>query len=474
MGRVTSQLDPLEDGPIVHPLALAPSPPFVVPRRRIGPLVAAALVWTLVFANAALIVWLWVHGGNLTVHTTGDLLTSLARLTGLLGAYLALLQVLLLARLPWLERVMGFDRLTVWHRWNGHACLDLILAHVVLSVWGYALLDKISLPAEISTMLGGGVYPGMITATVGTALLIFVVVSSVVIVRRRLSYEAWYVVHLSAYAGIALGWFHQIPTGNELVLDRLAANYWRGLYIATLALLLVFRLAAPVMNALRFRLRIAEVVPEGPGVVSLRITGRRLDRLHAEAGQFFLWRFLARGRWLMAHPFSLSESPSGNSLRITVKALGDHTSRMKELKPGTRVIAEGPFGVFTKHARRREKVVLIAGGIGITPVRALLEEMDGDVVVLYRVVSARDIVFFDELQSLARERGSRLELVVGDHATDDGGRLLSPEHLRELVPDIQERDVFVCGPPAMTAVIEKHLSDANVPSRHINVERFAL
>jgi predicted ferric reductase len=474
MGRVTSQLDPHADVPDVEPLALVPQPRNVGAHRRLGPFVAAGFIWALVFANAALIVWLWIHGGNLAVHTTGDLLTSLARLTGLLGAYLALLQVLLLARLPWLERVVGFDRLTVWHRWNGHACLDLILAHVVLSVWGYALLDKISLPAEVSTMLGGGIYPGMITATVGTALLIFVVVSSVVIVRRRLSYEAWYVVHLSAYAGIALGWFHQIPTGNELVLDRLAANYWRGLYIATLALLVIFRLAAPVANALRFRLRIAEVVPEGPGVVSLRITGRRLDRLHAEAGQFFLWRFLTRGRWLMAHPFSLSAAPKGDSLRITVKALGDHTSRMKDLRPGTRVVAEGPFGVFTKHERRREKVVLIAGGIGITPVRALLEELDGDVVVLYRVVSEQDLVFLDELQTLVRERGSRLELVVGDHATDEGGRLLSPEHLRQLVPDIEERDVFVCGPPAMTAVIEKHLRDAGVPSRHVNVERFAL
>jgi Predicted ferric reductase len=149
-------------------------------------------------------------------------LTSIARLTGLLSAYLALLQVILLARVPALERLVGFDRLTVWHRWNGHACLDLVLAHVVFSVWGYALLDKITIPKEISTMLGGGIYPGMITATIGTVLLIAVVVTSVVIVKRRLRYEWWYSVHLLAYAGIALAWFHQIPTGNELVLDTIA------------------------------------------------------------------------------------------------------------------------------------------------------------------------------------------------------------------------------------------------------------
>ena len=186
----------------------SPRAPSVARPRARRRLATSVAVWAFVAGNAAVMVWLWVHGGNLSDDlSTGELLTSLARITGLLGAYSALLQVLLLARLPPVERLFGFDRLTVWHRWNGHACLDLVLAHVVLSVWGYALLDKISVPKEVSTMLGGGIYPGMITATVGTALLIAVVVTSVVIVRRRLRYESWYAVHLLAYAGIALAWF---------------------------------------------------------------------------------------------------------------------------------------------------------------------------------------------------------------------------------------------------------------------------
>src|SRR5436190_15774827 len=236
----------------------------------------AAVVYALVASNAGVIVWLWVHGGNLDSADTADVFTSLGRLTGLLGAYLALVQVVLLARLPALDRSVGFDRLTVWHRWNGHLCIDLVIAHVVFTVWGYALMDRFTLSKEISTMLGGGVYPGMITATVGTAMLLAVVATSVVIVRRRLSYEWWYAVHLLAYAGIALSWFHEIPTGNELVLDRTAADYWRGLYLATIVVLVVFRLAVPALQAFRYRLRVVEVVDEGPRVVSLRIAGRNL------------------------------------------------------------------------------------------------------------------------------------------------------------------------------------------------------
>jgi predicted ferric reductase len=441
---------------------------------RLRRVVPALAVWLIVGVNGIAIVWLWVHGGNLHIHSNGDLLTSIARISGLLCAYLALVQVLLLARIPWLERATGFDRLSVWHRWNGHATLWLLLIHVVTSVWGYAMLDKLTVPSEISTMLTKGVYPGMITATIGTVLLIAVVVTSIVIVRRRLRYESWYAVHLLAYAGIALGWFHQIPTGNELVLSTVAADYWRSLYVATIAVIVIWRLALPAAKTLRHALRVSEIVHEAPGVVSVHISGRGLDRLRARPGHFFLWRFLSRGSWWTSHPFSLSAAPTDDALRITVKALGDHTGRMERIRPGTRVIAEGPLGVFTAAARKREKVLLIAGGIGITPVRALLEELDGDIVVIYRVVAESDIVFAEELEQIARERGTTLRYVVGDHATEEGAQLLSPAHLRDLVPDLAERDVFVCGPPAMIAHVEASVRSAGVSRRHLHVERFAL
>jgi predicted ferric reductase len=443
-------------------------------RRSLLRSAGLAGVWLVALGNAGAIFWLWAHGGNLHAKTTGEALTSVARITGLLSAYLALLQVVLLARLPALERLVGFDRLTVWHRWNGHATFDLVIAHVVFSVWGYALLDGYSIPKELSTMLGGGIYPGMITATVGTGLFVAVVGTSYVIARRRLPYEWWYAVHLLVYAGIALAWFHQIPTGNELVLDTAAADYWRALYLATLAVLVVFRLVAPAVGYARHRLRVAEVVTEGPGVVSVRIEGRRLERLRARPGQFFIWRFLTRGRWWGAHPFSLSAAPDGRSLRITVKALGDFTARLATVPVGTRVLAEGPFGVFTTDARRRDKVLLIAGGIGITPIRALLEDLRGDVIVLYRVVSAEELVLRDELRDLEAGGGFVMREVVGDHRTDEGKRLLTAAHLRELVPDLLEREVFLCGPPGLADLVKREVRRAGVERRHVHVERFAL
>src|SRR5262249_53508879 len=146
----------------------------------------------------------------------------------------------------------------------------------------------------------------------------------------------------------------------------------------------------------------------------------------------------------------------------TAKDLGNHSAAMDQLVPGTRVVAEGPFGVFTEASRHQEKVLLVAGGIGVTPIRALVEGMEGDIIVLYRVVSESDLIFTDELEQLAAERGITVVNVVGDHRTAEGRELLSPAHLRELVPDVVEREVYLCGPIAFIEVLESELRRAGV------------
>jgi predicted ferric reductase len=433
------------------------------------------LAWTVLAINAVVIVWLWLYdGGVSTVHGYGDLWTSIGRVTGLLSAYLALIQVLLLSRLPWLERNIGFDRLTVWHRLNGKVCLILVLAHVVFITIGYAAidLDKPSVWTEVSRILTN--YPSMVTATVGTVLMIAVVVTSLVIVRRRLRYESWYFVHLTVYAGLALAWFHQIPSGNDLTTNVAASTYWNALYVVTLALLIIFRLAVPAFHAFWYGLKVSDLVDEGAGVVSIHLAGRHLDHLHARAGQFFLWRFLTRGRWWSSHPFSLSQAPDGRSLRITVKNVGDFTREIGGVARGTRVIAEGPFGVFTAAVRRRERVLMIAGGIGITPIRAMFEEMTGDIVCIYRVIRESDLVLRGEIDRIARDRGLTVHYVVGDHTAPGGARLLSTEHLLEMVPDLVDREIFLCGPPVMMHFATKHLLAAGVPFKYIHTELFAL
>ena len=427
-------------------------------------------VSVLLVANAVVVVGLWWRQGGLSeVHDLAGLLTSLGRLTGLLGAFLALVELLLLARIPVLDAV-GLERMARWHRVNGSACLALIAAHTVLITAGYALADDVSLGREIDELLTR--YSGVLLATVALGLLVVVVATSVVAVRRRLSFRVWHALHVSAYLAIALGFSHQLATGHEFQGQPVAQAYWWALYAVTVAALVGLRIVLPVVRSLRHRLRIERVVPEAPGVISIEIGGVGLDRLRVLSGQSLHWRFLARGHWWETHPFSLSAAPDGRRLRITVKDVGDYTRRLASLPPGTRVIVEGPSGGLTSAARRRERVALIAGGVGIAPIRALLEDTPGEpgtIAVIYRAASEDDVLFRAELDELSRRRGAELHYVLGERRGDE---LLSAEHLQALVPDIASRDVYVCGPRSLTEAARTSLHRAGVSPRQIISEGF--
>lgn len=443
--------------------------------QRLSPALTAGAIGAIVLANGAAIVWMWLHGGGISgVHGRAEAFTSLGRITGLIGVYLALLQVLMLSRLAPLERLFGFDRLTVLHRINGKVCVSLIVAHAFLITLGYALAERISLGSELSRLLR--LYPGMVAALIGTVLMVAVVISSLIIVRRRMRYESWQFVHFLVYAGIALGYLHQIPTGNEFAAHPAQADYWISLYAVTLLILLLYRVALPLRSYFRHRLTVSSVTTPARGVTSIEVSGHDLDRLQAQPGQFMVWRFLTKGRWWQAHPFSLSAAPNDRRLRLTVKDVGDFTSRVGELQPGTKVAVEGPFGVLTSQAMRTEKAVLVAGGIGITPLRALFEELAGsvDVVLLYRAVSKRDLALRGELEAIAETPGATLHLLPGDHRRREGAKLLDPESLCSLVPDIAERDVFLCGPQEMMSHACASLAKLGVHEDQVHSERFAL
>jgi ferredoxin-NADP reductase len=219
-----------------------------------------------------------------------------------------------------------------------------------------------------------------------------------------------------------------------------------------------------------------QVVRETDDIVSIYVTGRRLDLLRAEAGQFFRWRFLTRRVWVQAHPFSLSAAPTSRMLRMTVKAVGDHTRALQHLRPGVRVIAEGPYGALTGVQRTRRRVLLIGAGIGITPMRALLEAMPGgpgDIALVFRGASSEGVVFQRELEELASRRQAVVHLVLGPRVTCCSRHdALSAKRLRTLVPDIGRRDVYLCGPPGVLEATREALRDTGVPRRRIHIERF--
>jgi predicted ferric reductase len=312
-------------------------------------------------------------------------------------------------------------------------------------------------------------------ALVSGGLFAAVAISSIKAARRKLSYETWYGIHLYAYLAIALGFLHQLFVGADFIHDPIAVGYWVSLYVASAALILVFRLGQPIWTSARHRLRVSHVVRETPGVFSIYMTGRKLDQLAVRSGQYFVWRFLTRDGWWRGHPFSISSAPNGEWLRITIKDLGDWSNMLQHLSVGTRVFIEGPYGVLTGARRTRPKVLLVAGGIGITPLRALLEALPakpGDMTLIYRARTLADIIFRDELDRLARARGAQVHYVIGRRRFDARDPL-DAESLERLVPDVRDRDVYICGPVPMMQRVEGALTRLGLARRQIHAERFA-
>jgi predicted ferric reductase len=402
----------------------------------------------------------------------GDWLTNAGRITGLLAGYGVVVLVALMARIPPLERGVGADKLARWHSMGGRYVVSLVVAHALLIIWGYAITGHTNVVHQTASLVL--TYPDVLMGTVGGLLLVGVGAVSARAARRRMRYETWYYLHFYTYLAVALAFSHQFATGADFMDNRPARVAWSALYAVTGAAILWYRFITPLRQALRHGLRVESVVAEGPGVVSVVLAGRQLDELRAEAGQFFRVRFLTKDLWWASNPYSLSAAVQPDRMRITVKDLGEHSAALHRLAPGVRVVAEGPYGAMTAARRTQTKVLLLAGGIGITPLRALLQTLPGrpgDLTLLYRAGEDRDVVFRDELTALARLRGATVHFLVG-HRRDLGYDPLSAPVLTANIPDLQQRDVYVCGPDGMTAAAVAALREAKVPRGQIHHETF--
>ena len=412
---------------------------------------------------------------QITTLTAGDfadpyaIITTLSRFFALTGSYLSIIGLLLIARIPPVENALGHDRLVVWHRKTMPYALYMITAHVLLVALGYAGSEGIVVGREVWEMVT--TYPWMLPAFAGFILLIMAGVTSYKSVRNQITYETWWVIHLYTYLGVALAFMHQILTGGMFIGHPLNRAYWIGLYIAVVIAIVTWRIAIPVIRSFKHRLRLSKIQVEGPGVVSLYISGVKLSELNAQGGQFFNWRFLTKDKWHESHPFSLSAAPTDTELRFTVKALGDSSSQIAAIPLGTRVVIEGPYGIFTRDmARQFKHVTLIGGGVGITPLRAIIDEIPEttSIDVLFRARSEVDLVLKQELDELSRSRHINVHYLVGSRSDYP----INEFTIKKYAPRFADSDVYVCGPESLIDDVINACKSAGIPKNRVHHEAF--
>jgi predicted ferric reductase len=423
--------------------------------------------------------WWVVDGGLRGFGGWPSGLISVGRLGGLLASLLLLVQVLLMARVPLLEAAFGQCRLARVHQRVGVLSFSLMLLHIVTTGIGHA--------AAAAHTRHGGPPVAILLAMAGALCLCMVVLTSIRAALRRTRYESWHLLHLYAYLGVGLALPHQLLIGHDFVASPMKTFFWWTAWASTAAAVLLCRVGLPLWRNARHQLRVESVVPELDNVVSVYVTGRRLDLLRGEPGQFFTWRFLGRPGWTQAHPYSLSAAPNGRSLRITVQVVGEGSASLASLQPGTRVLVGGPYGRLSPRARSRSGVALIGAGVGITPLRALAEGLDispGEAIVLHRYTT--EPLFAAEFAGLERERG--LQVVdlpghrrsqsswLGDGLDDDLDAAAQVDDLTALhrwIPDVSERDVYVCGPSDWMVLVKRTLVAAGLPAKQLHLETFA-
>jgi predicted ferric reductase len=418
--------------------------------------------------GAVIVLALWWQD-TASPHGLGAWLTGAGQILGLLAGYAVVILVALMARLPPLERGIGSDQLARWHSMGGRYVVSIIVAHALLITWGYAVTAHQNVVSESAKLLTQ--YPDVLMGTVAGFLFLGVGIVSMRAIRRRLRYETWYYLHFYTYLAIALAFSHQFANGASFINSLAARFWWSVLYLTVACLVLWYRVAVPLRAFVRHGFRVIGVRDEAPGVISVYIGGERLDELAAEPGQFFRWRFLTRSLWWSSHPYSLSAAPGGDRLRITVKDQGDHSQLLRALRPGARVIAEGPYGALTASGtagRTTDGAVLLAGGVGITPLRALFATLSGPVTLIYRASSWADVVFKDELDAIARSRGGTVHYLIGPRDQVP----LTGELLTRLVPGLRQRDVYVSGPSGMVTAALSALGSAGIARRQVHVESF--
>lgn len=438
-------------------------------RLRLWRALLAGSVWV---GTAFSVVPHLIDGAGQRFTGLPDVLGGFGVAAGLVAMNSMLFMLLLAARVPVIDRVLGQVRAIRWYRLLGRVTVLGVLTHIALIITGTGWTNRDDLAGAVGSLWSGNLPLVFASA----ALLLLTTIASVLAVCRGLRREVRHLLNILSYAAVLLAIPHMLRLDPVFLPGRAQRIYWGVLLVLVGACLLWYRLLTPLLRSWRHRLKLANTVHLTPDLLHLEFTGRHLDRLMARAGQHFTWRLLTPQLWTRTHRFFLSAAPTRDRLRITVRITDEHTAELAAARPGTRVIFAGPYGAFTDASRTRDGLVLIGAGTDLAPIRSLLEATTAhpaDTVVILRASAPEELFLLDEFQQLCDDRGIVLHLMTGPRHE---GRWVSIGYaghdLSTLAPDLENSDVFVCGPGGFVDSVLAEARDLGVAPEQCHEEKF--
>jgi len=394
---------------------------------------------------------------------------------GFIGLAMMALQFVLTARINRIESSYGLDILLQFHRYTSLVAFFMVLVHPVILFIAQPetlqLLNFFEAPSRARM------------AMLATLAFLAMVITTIWRKQLKIPYEPWRASHtILAVLAVGLGFGHAIGVGNYMGLFWKVV-LWSGIMLVSLWLIIYVRLIKPLLMTKKPYV-VEEVMSQRGDVWTLALRPLGHDGFKFQPGQFAWLTLNINPLSMREHPFSMSSSGDrADRLEFGIKAIGDFTSQIKDVQPGTRAYLDGPYGVFTTERYWDSAgFVLIAGGVGITPIFSILltasERNDGrPFLLIYAASSWEDITYREELETL--KEALDLSIVYVLRKAHDGWEgetgYIDKAVLERHIPRHRgSRHYFVCAAPVIMHAVELALFELEVPVTNVNMEHFDL